>query len=293
MVVLQELTQSTFPVNTLLLGLPAETRAASPGAWVVAGANGLRWQRALGTFPHPNVLGGFLALTIVLLLPQVVTPRRLQLGAVTTWLIAWIELLLTFSRAAAVAAAIGCAAWLLAQATSKRSRQEKTLLAALVGVVSLGGLALLGREIVIGATPGGPDPAVTDRFALARIALGLISAHPVLGIGVANFSLIESLPPIDGQYVDPVHVVPLLVAAEAGVVAGLLWLGLILVPAVSAWRSRQRVDAESPHRLAVTGVILTLGSLDHYLWTLAVGRVMLWVALVFLYTNRPRLGVAR
>jgi O-antigen ligase len=207
------------------------------------------------------------------------------------WLIAWFELVLTFSRAAALAAAIGCVVWLLTKLEFERSARTRSLLVAVAAFAAFVAAGLLGREIVTGAAPGGADPAVADRVALARIAITLVKAHPVLGVGAGNFSVVESLPPIDGVFVDPVHVVPLLVAAEAGILAGVAWLGLILAPMVDAWRLRYTEGADSPLRLAVAGVILTIGSFDHYLWTIASGRVTFWVALAFLYASRPRLGV--
>src|SRR5438094_25274 len=69
LVILQQATQSTFPVGTLLYRWPAEVAATAPGAPAVLGPDGQRWQRAMGSFPHPNVLGGFVAAFLVLGLP--------------------------------------------------------------------------------------------------------------------------------------------------------------------------------------------------------------------------------
>jgi hypothetical protein len=291
-VILQELTQSTYPANTLLRGLPGETSAVTPGAWVVVGANGLRWQRALGTFQHPNILGGFLALAIILLLPRVAPRRQFHPTVIAVWLVAWLELLVTFSRAAVLAAVVGCVAWLITRAEHKGVARSKSLLVALIAIGVAASIGLLARAIVTGAGRGAAEPAVADRIALARIALGLISAHPVFGVGAANFSLVESLPPIDGAFVDPVHVVPLLVVAEAGILAGVTWLSLVLGPIVRAWWSRNVADADVGQRYAVGGVLMTLGLLDHYLWTISSGRIMFWVALVFLYARAPHSGIA-
>src|SRR5439155_13282748 len=98
-------------------------------------------------------------------------------------------------------------------------------------------------------------------------------------VGAGNFSLAELRPPVNAAYVDPVHVVPLLVAAEAGIPAGLAWLGLVLVPVVLAFRSRSTAGATFRYRLAIASVVLTLAALDHYLWSLPQGRTMFWIAL--------------
>jgi O-antigen ligase len=295
LVLLQVVTQSTFPRETLLLGGSAEVPASAPGAWAIVGANGLRWQRALGSFPHPNVLGGFAALTIVLLIPRVFegkfsstsvvnqrlsVPRTLDL---VVWLAAWVELLLTLSRAAALAALLGCVVMLVRWPACRGDRPGWRRAGVLIALAATVMIAAIIRAAMIGA--GRTDPAVTDRLALVRIAFGLILAHPLLGVGAGNFSIVESLPPIDGAFVDPVHSVPLLVAAEAGVVAGLLWLAFSVVPVLLARWHGNAGRAGIRHVLGVTLVVLVLAALDHYLWTLAVGRTIFWIALVSLYSG--------
>jgi O-antigen ligase len=100
--VAQALAQSTllgdFPFN---LGLT--TVASQPEASIVQLPNGARWLRAYGTFPHPNILGGFLCLAIPVVAGAYLRqPRRrgiswLLLASLALGLLA---LFLSFSRAA-------------------------------------------------------------------------------------------------------------------------------------------------------------------------------------------------
>ncbi len=279
LILLQEITQSTYPVHTLTPGLGAEVLANSPTSPVVIEPNGIRWERGQGSFPHPNVLGGFAAIAAVILLRPSNAHRRTAWWIFAVLLLAWLEIALSFSRAAALAAILATAVWF---STAYRQRVRSLSAPRVGGLLILALLAVVGllsREIVMGVAPTANDPAVTQRFALARIAIRMVEAHPILGVGAGNFSLAELPPPTNAAFVDPVHVVPLLVAAEAGIPAGLAWLGLVLAPVIVAARMRSGPSETFRYRLAIASVLLTLGAFDHYLWSLPPGRTMFWIAL--------------
>jgi O-antigen ligase len=281
-IVLQETTQSTFPDGQFIYDWGADLPASASGAAVVIGADGARWQRAQGTFPHPNVLGGFLAGFIVLVLPRLTSTGRARTIGFTIWAIAWLELFLTFSRAAVLAALIGCAAWMLGKARLAADRRSLVRLA-WPPLLTLGVAAAVSGPFLFArldpTTSQLTSAPVAGRVLLVRIALGLVQMHPLLGIGAGNFSVVESLPPLNSIAVDPVHVVPLLVAAEAGIPAGVAWLGVVVGdPVAICWR-RGRIDRAAIARFALPFAVLTSALLDHYLWTLAPGRALFWVAL--------------
>ncbi|MGN6758643.1 MAG: O-antigen ligase family protein [Thermomicrobiales bacterium] len=272
-------TQSTFPTVRLLDGLPREETAAMPGAAVLIVAGGARWQRALGSFPHPNILGGFAAVAVVCALPYLTSRHRRVVLAL--WVIAWTEVLLSFSRAALLAALIGCGCWVLGQVRARPAFRQVVRTAGLpCAAVVLGllltGAALPGRYLPTSDTL--TSPAVTDRLLLDSIAMRLIRAHPLTGVGAGNFTIAELLPPFAAISVDPVHVVPLLVAAEAGVVAGLAWLAILLAQPLALWRSA-RWRGIPWTNLALPATLLTLALCDHFLWTFAPGRALFWLSL--------------
>jgi len=62
----------------------------------------------------------------------------------------------------------------------------------------------------------------------------MLRQHPLTGVGAGNFSVVESLRPYDGVMVDPVHAVPLLVAAEAGLPAAMAWLVIVIGPVIAS-----------------------------------------------------------
>jgi hypothetical protein len=274
---LQLLTQSTFPAGRVFDGWGSELPAAASGAAVVILPDGTRWQRALGTFPHPNILGGAVAVALVLALPPLLRGGRPRWPLLALWALGWPLLLVTFSRAALLAALLGCALALLGQPAFRRRSLGRVLgspLASLALTALCFGPALRDR-----LTPGETllgSPAVRERDLIADIAWALIRQHPLLGVGAGNFTLAELRPPFNAISIEPAHAVPLLLAAEAGVLAGLAWLTLLVAPLAVEWHGTRRL---APVRLALPATLLTLALLDHYLWTFGPGRALFWLAL--------------
>ena len=293
LMLLQEATQSTFPIGTLVYHWPSEQLASAPGADVLVASDGSRWQRALGSFPHPNLAGGFVALSLILLLPWFARSgqRWRDLGLlIGLWAVGWLELLLSFSRSALLALLLAVGLWSLPLLVRSGTRQLVALLAlpplaALVVILFLAGPYLLPR--IGGATSLSSTTPVVERLSLARLALSLIAAHPASGIGAGNFSLAELQPPYDAVSVEPVHAVPVLVMAEAGIPAGVAWLALLVGPIVGRWRTRGRLDATFLASLGVPVGLLTISLLDHYLWSLGQGRAIFFLTLAvwFVETN--------
>ncbi len=280
-VAVQEFSQTSRSLGSLIPGWPPVTDARIPGSLVIFGPGNLRWQRGMGSFVHPNVLGGFLALALVLSLPWLARGGRNAVFLWPVWAIAWIELILTFSRGALAATIAGCLLW--GSAHYRRPvRDRRVVVLASAPFVAVTGLALLiGNVLVPRLDPAGAlrSDALAERWRLIRIAVRVISSHPMLGVGAGNFSLAEAHLPLLDMTVQPVHVVPLLVTAEAGIVAGLAWLALVVGgPVVELYRVRAG-KREWCERLAVPVVILVLASLDHYFWTFASGQALFWVTL--------------
>ncbi len=121
--------------------------------------------------------------------------------------------------------------------------------------------------------------AATDRLQLLHAAVRLIAAHPLVGIGAGNYSIAEAGSPLASTLVQPVHVVPLLVAAESGILAGVAWLALLTVVPVMDWRDSGIKTIRGTQRFAVPVVLLILASLDHYFWTFAPGQALFWVTM--------------
>jgi len=120
--------------------------------------------------------------------------------------------------------------------------------------------------------------AISDRLLYQEVAIEMIKAKPILGVGYKNFVLEmdnytkEPLKPHQHQ---PVHNIYLLIAAEtgmAGLILFLLFIGAILL---SAWKSK--LTALSITLLAIFIGFLFIGFFDHYLWTIQQGQLMFFL----------------
>jgi O-antigen ligase len=115
--------------------------------------------------------------------------------------------------------------------------------------------------------------SIVERGALQRAALGIIQSHPLTGVGAGNtpLAMLRADIPYPPQ---PVHNVPLLLAAELGVVGGGLWLWLSLAPGIALMPYLRRAD---PRAVASVGAWLALcliGLWDSYPWALNAGRLL-------------------
>jgi hypothetical protein len=101
----------------------------------------------------------------------------------------------------------------------------------------------------------------------------LIGERPLAGVGAGNFSLAmrganQAAEP------QPVHNVPLLLAAEVGVLGGVFWYWLWLAPGLMAG-PLLREGPTWPVVLALAWFAVGLvGLWDHYPWALNSGRLL-------------------
>ena len=125
--------------------------------------------------------------------------------------------------------------------------------------------------------------SVEQRLALNDVAWSLTIQRPLTGVGLGNYveGVFHLLPERYSEFPKmTVHNLPLLAAAELGLLGGLLWLWLMLAPWIALWRARGRL-ALTPWCVGVCGslgVLAVVSLFDYYLWcTLRIGALQ-WVA---------------
>src|SRR3989338_4052447 len=291
------------------------------------------FMRAYGTFPHPNVLAGFLFFGILASLyllyfspPHSIPPHswgRKGGGVHVKTLVLSLSLILlttgqvvTFSRLAWVVTGLATLAlavlvvWRvrnrdfldmktgrLAQAGSYRPVALGVILLSLLLSLALNWF-LFGQQIQDRLGLGEQfaeytsDESFVDRAKFNNVAVEMIKNKPLFGVGLRNFVVTmddyaeERLLPYLHQ---PVHNIYLLIAAESGILALIVFVIFLLNivrPAFSAsWRIRAgkhaiRDDSIQRYALVLTFLgFLVIGFFDHYLWTIQQGMLMFWVAL--------------
>jgi len=273
------------------LGLPGEMALSidRPRA-AVLWLEGTAWLRAYGLTFHPNVLGGFLAVGLILGLPQAHT----WMGRILWWLMA-AGLVVSFSRSAWLACGlvlIPLAIWLY----EKHPELRKSLFITFgvtvgVGLIS-GGILLapfLSRLDVFSSRS--EYASLSGRGELMVLAVQTVRQYPLTGIGAGNFPILVLNAGIHDT-AHSVHHVALLLASEIGTTGALLWYWLWLTPVLTLGRMLRGID----HRLMVLAAAwLGLGFIslwDSYPWSLEAGRLLSVSLLAWFYRQKSNLAVS-
>ena len=280
----QAATQSTAPAEALFNGWPREATSHSRDAAVVMMPIAGRWLRSYGSFAHPNILGGFLALSLALFAlvddPRIRRWRAMALAA------GFVALLLTFSRTAGLAVLFGVATWWLARRAGLRlkvvpTRRARVAVAAAVLLLGLGTLLRVGN---LGALV--ERNSIETRLSSYTVTWKVIGAG--IAVGAGNHVLVEQRFFGGGG---PAHDVFLIVLAELGPLGLLGWLSIFGSLLLLAWRRRAGPAARTGPLVAIA-TLSPLLLFDHYLWTLAPGRVLAVWALALLTSPQIARGIA-
>jgi len=202
-----------------------------------------------GTFPHPNILAGFLVLSLTTLLYFFLKSRQKYL--IPVLILGFVTLLLTKSDSAYLVFGLG-----LVGILTHFWRQN---------TANFAFLTLLGVSL-------------TRRFDLSNAAVGMIKQHPLTGVGTGNFvrSLTEtSYSPGWPPFWQPVHNLYLLWASENGLPFAFLALLILLILLFRLWLAGNKL------LFLLLSQILILGLFDHYFWTTAPGLLMFWLVIIF------------
>lgn len=276
----------TFPASSLL-GI-ATRNVNEAGDSVIQSASGVRHLRAYGTFSHPNIFGGYLAVALAGLfaLPAYAKTAWQRRGVWLLIALMAIGLALTFSRSAwlglILAIIVGSMAYFM------KNTKLARILVVPVALVFIASSVLGGVFLGVDVRPGS-DAAFEARSANERVAQyedfpEVVSSHVFFGSGIGTYvyAVEQAFPDRSAWDYQPIHNVFLLVIAESGLLGAL---------AVFMWSSSiDRINfARFPNRDAVAAfmmgnVILVILFFDHYLWSSWAGLAL--VAYVMALTVR-------
>ena len=280
--------QTTSPL-AFLLAWPGDFRPSVQNASVLLRADGSPWLRPYGPFYHPNILGGYLALELLLLIGLIVSVwprcavglRQALLGLPVGFVLA--GLTLSASRSAwigAVAGLVAFCAFSWRRAVARRAaghvdRGSTAGAVVLAGLIVAVALALLRPPLLERFDPGSnrlEQQSVQERLFFYQVGLQLLAAHPFLGVGAGNVDLAESIFFQQTLGPAPVHNVPLLMAVELGPLGALAWLLAAGCIVGQTWRSPGHWTVTFASALVAIGIA---GLFDHYLWTFPVAGTTL------------------
>jgi hypothetical protein len=271
--VVEFIKQSTAFLAPLHLTWPGPFDPSVRGAIIVQLPNGESFLRTYGTVPHPNILGGFALIFLlgpISLLMRKERPNNLAL----LLLIPGISLLaLTFSRSAWLALIVfsSVLAW-------KSKYFDHKRLAILLMSIALSFIITLlpFRELVeartINATSHSEEFSFIGRAWVNGEALKMIREYPLTGVGIGSFIIELGRRAGEGYIVEPAHNILLLAGAELGIPGFLLVIALLISFVYRLFKMQH------PNAILAGATLTGLGFIslfDHYLWTLAPGRLML------------------
>lgn len=245
----------------------------TPGA-ANASINGDLILRAYGTFSHPNVLAGYLLIGMILILFNLESSKK-QLEKIL-YLISLacgtLALIVTFSRIAILLWLIILFIFLISRAGKKIL--QKNIAFFLIFIFIIISFIFYTPIILRFSSSGLYDESFSQREELLKNSLAIIKKHPFFGTGLNNF-LIElaqvQKPNNMIFYLQPVHNIFLLVAAQTGIL-GLVYFIIFLAKTFKKafWKS----DLIN-YKIIIFLSILILGSFDHYFLTIQQGQLLL------------------
>ncbi len=213
--------------------------------------------RAYGTFPHPNVLGGYFIMNVLLGIFLFAKSKdfykKLSLLLI---ILSCIFVTLTFSRIA-ILLVLGIV--------------FVTLIYRLIkgGVFSFTPLLLVERFTNL---ISGNDTSWADRVNLMKSSLSVMKNNLMVGTGLGNFTKgMENVIPstVNGVLlIQPVHNVVLLMIAELGITGSLLYVVLL----GKIWISN--VSKMNWFKWLVIISLVVIGCFDHYLFSLPQGMII-------------------
>lgn len=255
--------------------------------------------RGYGTFPHPNVLGGFLCVVLVLILNElyrvlVNKKRKGGLGKliliIGSALAVCAGIFFTWSRIAWLTTAILVVMWFARWIWTQKRRMFPffcggIVLAATVffSWISLGNdtWSETLRERLISQSMSG-DISVKERTELADRAIAMIKDSAFWGVGLGRFipNLVDDPVYTSSRIrlMQPAHNVFLLSLTETGIIGIGFWVGL----GIFMWRSCDLRKLLTFPTTSLLIVFILTALFDHYWWTLPQGLVIVLVFFPFL-----------
>ncbi|HNQ95053.1 MAG TPA: O-antigen ligase family protein [Anaerolineales bacterium] len=251
-----------------------------------------RFLRAYGLSDHPNILGGCLAFSLLVLLTVYLRGERknsLLLGIVFALLS--LALLMTFSRSAWLAFAAGSVfiVWFEAKARGWAFFKPLALLFVCTVIVLIPFIVANSNYFGARFNAGGSFEAVRsergaveERLFLMASANHIFSKHPLTGVGMSAspLALRDEVPQLPETFnYQPPHFVLLTVGLETGMFGAIFYFLLMILPWVAF--SRRADLRKNPHVIGAMGLLLAVtivGFFDYYTWFSTPGRIWQWLA---------------
>ncbi|MDP4001413.1 MAG: O-antigen ligase family protein [bacterium] len=245
--------------------------------------------RAYGTFPHPNVLGAFLTLSLIngyYLVSRASKYTKLLIGLGIILIIS--AVFLTFSRAAwftSGAVSLVFLGYYLKSYFKKHDSKLNLVILLTAIVVSCGTIYFTYNDLLVSrATEDINTTAISSRSFFNKNGLEIFYKSPLLGVGVGNYVVVakDSFDLESWQY-QPPHNIFIFLAAELGILGVALFIIILIEILKKAWEQKNFLA----FTLFTTMIIfILLSNFDHYFVTIQQGRLMFFTVLGLLIATQ-------
>ncbi len=265
----------------------------------VIGSDGVweRWLRAYGGFDHPNILGGVMAIGLLVLLNLYLKNSNLITGQsgfqkikqyllLTAYILMFMALIFSFSRAAWLGFIVGIIILSFILVIQKKYYQQKELLIIILISVALTSLIysqysnLFQTRLSINSRL--ENISYAERVSSINDSKIIIKDNFLFGTGIGNYALeldnntINSHP---SWYYQPVHNAFLLVWSELGIF-GLLFFALLLVYLLfNSYKNKKYFN------IVIILSLITIMMFDHWWWSLHFGVLFWWFVMGMVYRD--------
>jgi len=263
--------------DSTLLGLAAK-HVDTSGVAVVETASG-RMLRAYGSFPHPNIFGGYLSVALVLLawLARYIRHRRDLVLLCIPIIVLSASLIMTFSRGAWLGLIAGGLFLIWQMFWNRKMPPSRAMPLITFGLLTM--LITLGvfhNQVVARFDTSLRVEAISveERASQYMTFNDVFFSSPILGAGPGAYTFaLEQLDPGNPSWsYQPVHNTLLLIMAELGIIGfffGVRWVYLMDKQTYSLKR-----NAHTMFALSVGLTLLVIAFFDHYLWSLWPGLAL-------------------
>ena len=252
-----------------------------------ASLNGEMFLRPYGTFPHPNVLAGYLviAMTITISNLKAQISKIWKIISIFSIAVGTISLILTMSRVAIILWLI-ILSWYLFKKSRNFLNRVKFPIGLFVVLVFIGSIFLSPlRFRFLEINPN--DQAFAVRKDLIISSVLMFKNNFFFGVGINNF--LVNLPsfqkpniPSLYEYLQPVHNVYFLILAQTGLVGFIYFLYFIVKTIKQTLKNKFPI---SNFQFQILAVVLILGFFDHYFLTLQQGQLLLSLIIAYCWTS--------
>jgi hypothetical protein len=266
--------------HSLGLGFLGEylPKPLTPGATTID-FHGMKLLRAYGTFPHPNVFGAFLIVSLIfgIYLDSRETNRKTQILAGFGLVIILLGTFVSFSRVAWATSVLICLTFMFHNWFHRNIKKASIILA--IGIVSCATIMIFWRNYLFARVTALPNSnSVMDRGTFNHFGLQILKNYPILGSGVGNYiPMLREMFHVQPWQYQPAHNIFIYLAASLGLVGLGLFLWLLWEIFRFTWNTK---PSALRFTLLVLGAsLLFMSMFDHFLVTIQQGQLLFFTSL--------------